>query len=217
MMPNNTQVQTYAASSQDTFPPVLQCYWEVLSRLGCVNQQVRDWLTYISWPVSDDDAYGDVYAFPVTIARAPGEEITCAGIEVSLYTQSGMPTIEEPPSWVGFNLLLDVNRLKAHSTAAYKPGSGRILWHILSELASTFSELGAYFTDEWQENLAWRAIVENTGDPWAFDLAIFSRKPAKHFAMVPAGFQGTVIDGGFGFAPANRWSILPWVEAATSS
>ena len=217
MMPNHTQVQTYAACSQDTFPPVLQCYWEVLSRLGCVNQQVRDWLTYISWPVSDDDAYGDVYAFPVTIAPAPGEEITCAGIEVSLYTQSGMPTIEEPPSWVGFNLLLDVNRLKAHSTAAYKPGSGRILWHILSELASTFSELGAYFTDEWQENLAWRAIVENTGDPWAFDLAIFPRKLAKHFEMVPAGFQGTVIDGGFGFAPANRWSILPWVEAATSS
>jgi len=214
-MLNHVQVQTYAACSQSTFPSVLQRYWEALSRLGCTDQEVRDWLMHISWPVSEDDAYGDVYAFPITIAPTPGEEIISDGIEVSLYIQPGVPTIEESASWVGFNLLLDVNRLKADSTAAYNPGSGRILWHILTEFSTVFPELGTYFTDEWQENLAWRAIVENTSDPWAFDLGIFPRALAKHFEMVPAGFQGTVIDGGFGFAPANRWSILPWVEAET--
>ncbi len=216
-MPSYTQIQTYATCSQGTFPSVLQHHWEALSRLGCTDQQVRDWLTHISWPVSDDDAYGDVYASSVTLAPAPAEEITFSGIEVSLYIQPGVPTIEGSASWVGLNLLLDVNHLKAHSTGVYNPGSGRILWHILSELSRTSPEIGAYFTDEWQENQAWRAIVENMGDPWAFDLAIFPRTLAKHFEMVPAGFQGTVIDGGFGFAPANRWSILPWVEAETSS
>ena len=215
-MPNPVQVQTYATCSQETFPSVLQRYWEVLSRLGCTDQQVRDWLIQISWPTSDDDAHGDIYASPVTIAPVPGEDFISDGIEVSLYIQPGVPTIEEPPSWVNFNLLLDINNLKAHSTAVYRAGSGRILWHILSEFSSTFPEIGAYFTDEWQENQAWRTIVENTGDPWAFDLAIFPRTLAKHFEMVPAGFQGTVIDGGFGFAPANRWSILPWIEAETS-
>ncbi|HEY4035176.1 MAG TPA: hypothetical protein VGL94_14545 [Ktedonobacteraceae bacterium] len=216
-MPNQVQVQTYTTCGQDTFPSVLQHYWEVLSRLGCTDQQVRDWLTYIPWPASEDDAYGDVYASPVTLAPVPAEEITCAGIEVSLYIQPGMPTIEEPPSWVNINLLLDIDQLKADFTPVYKPGSGRILWRILSEFSSTFPEIGVYFTDEWQENQAWRTIVENSGDPWAFDLAIFPRTLAKHFEMVPAGFQGTVIDGGFGFAPANRWSILPWVEAETAS
>lgn len=215
-MPNHMQVQTYTTCSQSTFIAVLQRYWKALSRLGCTDQHVRNWLMYISWPASDDDAYGDVYASPVTLAPA-SEKITCAAIEVSLYIQPGVPTVEKSPSWIGFNLLLDVDQLKENSTATYKPGSGRILWHILSEFASTFPEIGAYFTDEWQDNQAWRAIVENSGDPWIFDLAIFPRMLAKHFEMVPVGFQGTVIDGGFGFAPANRWSILPWVEAETPS
>lgn len=215
-MPNHLQIQTYTICNQTTFPFVLQRYWEALSQLGCTDQQVRNWLTDICWPTSDDDAHGDIYASSVTLAPV-AEEITCAGIEVSLYIQQGVPTIEEPPSWVNFNLLLDMNQLKTDSTAVYKPGSGRILWPILSELSGTFPEIGAYFTDEWQENQTWRAIVENSGDPWAFDLAIFPRALAKHFEMVPAGFQGTVIDGGFGFAPANRWSILPWVEAEALS
>ena len=69
-MPNQTQVQTYDTCNQATFPSVLQRYWEALSRLGCTDQQVRNWLTHISWPVSEDDTYGDVYAAPVTIAPA---------------------------------------------------------------------------------------------------------------------------------------------------
>src|SRR5262249_23283304 len=131
----------------------------------------------------------------------------------SLYTQPGVPTLEDPPTWLGLNLPLDTTRLRAHVTDAYKKGIGGALWLILRELAFTFGELGAYFTDPWHENLAWRAIVENSGDPWAFELAIFPRSLSNHFKEVPAGFQGTVLEGAFGFAQANRWQVLPWLEA----
>jgi hypothetical protein len=83
----------------------------------------------------------------------------------------------------------------------------------MSELAATFREVGIYFTDEWQDNRSWRAVVEDAGDPWLFDLAIFPRELAEHFKMVPAGFQGTVVERGFGFAQSNRWETLPWLEA----
>jgi hypothetical protein len=77
-------------------------------------------------------------------------------------------------------------------------------------LASTFKEMGAYLTDQWQENLTWRALVENSGDPWLFELGIFPRSLSEHFKMVPAGFEGTLVDNSFGFAPSNRWVTLPW-------
>jgi hypothetical protein len=204
------QIQTYASCTQDTFTDTLMRYHDALIRLGCTDTQVLDWLTSITWPTSDDDSFGDIYAAPVTLAPTGNEQITCAGIEVSLYAQSAIPTIEEPPSWVGFNLLFDTEQLKQEIIAPYSEEIGYTLWHILRTLASTFTELGAYLTDQWQENLTWRSLVENTGDPWVFELGIFPRSLSEHFKMVPAGFEGTLVDGSFGFAQSNRWVTLPW-------
>ncbi len=204
------QVQTYASCTQDTFSDVIMRYHHALTHLGCTDTQVLAWLTSITWPSSDDDNFGDIYAAPVTLAPANHEHITCSGIEVSLYAQSAIPTIEEPPSWVGFNLLLDTQQFKQEIIAPCSAEIGFTVWHILRTLHNTFKELGAYLTDQWQENLTWRCLVENIGDPWAFELGIFPRSLSEHFKMVPAGFEGTLVDGSFGFAQSNRWVTLPW-------
>jgi len=204
------QIQTYASCMQDTFANAVLSYRNTLARLGCTDMQVLNWLASITWPTSDDDNFGDVYAAPVTLTPANHEPITCSGIEISLYAQLAVPTIEEPPSWVGFNLLFDIQQLKQEIIAPYSAGIGSTIWHILRTLANPFKELGAYFTDEWQENLTWRSLVENTGDPWTFELGIFPRSLSEHFKMVPAGFEGTLVDGSFGFAQSNRWVVLPW-------
>ena len=204
------QIQTYSSCMQDTFTNIIMCYRDTLMHLGCTDTQVLDWLTSITWPTSEDDSFGDIYAAPVTLAPPDCHPITCAGIEVSLYAQLAVPTIEEVPSWVSFNLPFDIQELKQEIIAPYDVKTGYTIWRILCTLSNTFKELGAYFTDQWQENLTWRSLVENTGDPWAFELGIFPRSLSEHFKMVPAGFAGTLIDGSFGVAQSNRWVTLPW-------
>ena len=204
------QIQTYASCTQKIFVETIMRYHDALIRLGCTDTQVLDWLTSITWPTSDDDAFGDIYAASVRLAPAGYEPIICAGIEVSLYAQLAVPTVEDMPSWIGFNLLFDVQELKQEIIVPYDAKTGQIIWHILRTLSGTFKELGAYFTDQWQENLTWRSLVENTGDPWAFELGIFPRSLSEHFEMVPAGFEGTVVDSCFGFAQSNRWVTVPW-------
>jgi hypothetical protein len=211
-MSNYAQIQTYTTCNPTTWPDVLQTYWEVLAHLGCSDRRVEEWLADLFWPESDEDGFGDIFADTVVLQPARQQKLTCAGIEVSLYAEAGIPTLEDPPVWLGLNLLVDVDSLRARSTDPYHKGVGGTLWSILYELAGNFDEVGAYFTDPWQENAAWRAIVESAGDPWAFELGIFPRALAPHFQEVPPGYQGTVLDGAFGFAQANRWQILPWDE-----
>lgn len=210
--PDYTQIQTYMTCDPTTWNYVLRRYWLALAQLGCTDTRVREWLASIPWPQDDEDGFGDIFAAPLALQPPHQATILCAGIEVSLYAQPGIPTIEEPPAWLGLNLLIDPDRLRAQATEPYKPGVGGSLWSILLTLANEFGELGAYFTDPWQENAAWRAIVEESGDPWAFELAIFPRSLSNHFQEVPAGYQGIVLDGSFGFALANRWNMMPWDE-----
>src|SRR5437667_2953727 len=91
------QVQTYASCMQDTLTDTIMRYHNALTHLGCTDTQILAWLTSIAWPSSDDDSFGDIYAASVTLAPANYEPITCSGIEVSLYAQAAIPTIEEPP------------------------------------------------------------------------------------------------------------------------
>jgi hypothetical protein len=208
------QIQTYASCIRETFPDALQRFRNTLMHLGCTDQQVLDWITTISWPASDDDNFGDIYAAPVAIVPAGTAGLECSGIEISLYTQPAIPSLVELPSWIGFNLLLDTDQLTTDMPMHFSAAAGYTIWNILQGLAHTFTEIGAYFTDEWQENQAWRVIAEAAGDPWMFDLGIFPRKLASRFEMIPAGFKGTVVAAGFGFAQTNRWQELPWEVAA---
>ncbi|GCE19161.1 hypothetical protein [Dictyobacter kobayashii] len=212
---SQAQIQTFASCTQATFPAVLKRYQHTLKLLGCEDQQVLSWITDIAWPTTDDDAFGDIYAAPVLLAPQDTPTIECSGIEISLYTQPAIPSLEELPSWIGFNLLIESEQLQEDIPAPYSREAGESIWRILQVLAQNFTEVGAYFTNEWQENQVWRTIAEKAGDPWVFDLGIFPRKLAAHFEMVPAGFKGTVTDAGFGFAQLNRWQQLPWdkVEA----
>ncbi len=211
-MSRYAQIQTYASCTEDTFIEILDRYWAVLQRLGCQDSNVEGWLNDIIWPNSEDDAFGDVYASNVAFHPFSDQTLNCAGIEISLYAEAAVPSLDDPPAWIGFNILVDGDELRNDPVDVYKPGVGRLIWRMLTELARAFPELGAYFTDEWQENVAWRAIVEDTGDPWAFDIGVFPRSLAMHFEMVPAGFQGTVVDSSFAFAQVNRWHTLPWDE-----
>jgi hypothetical protein len=212
-MPEYAQVQTYATYTTGNLQMLLQRYRTVLEQLGCTDAQVIAWLSQIEWPASEEEGFGDIYASPFSLHPADVEPIECAGLSVSFYTQSGNPSLEDPPSWIVFNLLFDIATVRQPATSIYQAGVGGAIWQIMRELAESFREVGVYFTDEWQENQPWRAISEAIGDPWVFDLAIFPRELADRFKEVPAGFQGTVIDGGFGFAQENRWPALPWNEA----
>jgi hypothetical protein len=212
-MPASIQIQTYATCDRRTFGDVLQRYCKVLERLGCNDLQLFAWFAQINWPTSEDDSFGDIYASSFELAPANRRTLTCAGIDVSLYTQPGVPSLEILPTWVGFNILFDAASLRKEHTSIYRTEVGTLLWQSMCELESTFREIGVYLTDEWQYNLAWRALAEKVGDPWAFDLAIFPREQAERFSSVPAGFQGTVVERDFGFAQENRWSPLPWLAA----
>ena len=212
--PDYAQIQTYTTCDSTTWRYVLHRYWQALAGLGCTDSRVQAWLTSIPWPESDEDGFGDIFAAPLTLHPPRQQKILCAGIEVSLYAQPGIPTVEEPPAWLGLNLLFDTDHLRTDATETYRKGVGGTLWRILLELASEFGELGAYFTDPWQENAAWRSIVENSGDPWAFELAIFPRSLSNHFQEVPPGYHGTVLDGSCGCAKANRGTIMPWDETS---
>lgn len=210
-MPSQAQIQTYTTYTQATFPELLQRFRAALVRLGCKDQQVLDWVVSISLPESEDDAFGDVYALPITLTPTGTQNIVCEDIEITLYTEVAVPSVEELPSWVGFTLPIDTAELQAAPASPYNTEAGRAIWHILLELAHSFPELGAYFTDEWQENQVWRTLVEKAGNPWVFEMGIFPRSLAQYFATVPDGYQGTVIDGSFGFALSNRWQQLPWI------
>ncbi|HTI13102.1 MAG TPA: hypothetical protein VL461_00830 [Dictyobacter sp.] len=210
-MPGYAQIQTYATCNAITLPERLQSYQQALEKLGCQDQEVLSWLNTITWPESDDDNFGDVYAAPVILKPTSVQPVVTAGIEVSLFTQPAVPSIEELPSWIGFNFLIERDTIGAHVADPYTEEAAASLWQILETMFQHFHEVGVYFTDEWQENQAWRAIVENAGDPWMFDLAIFPRTLAEHFQMVPAGFKGSLVgQKGFTFAQANRWTVLPW-------
>ncbi len=208
------QIQTYATCNERTYAVVASHYRLVLEQLGCTDKQVLTWLDNVRWPTSDDDGLGDIYAAPFTLAPAQDEgssaTLESVGIEISLYINAAVPSTEELPSWIGFNLLFDVNTLRENSTAPYSAQVGPLLWRIVRKQAGAFRELGAYLTDEWQENQPWRALVAHLGNPWDFDLAIFPRTKAEYFAEVPASFKGTMTPQGFGFAQTNRWEQLPW-------
>ncbi|EFH87684.1 hypothetical protein [Ktedonobacter racemifer] len=214
-MATYAQIQTYAIyEDQEDFAELLTRYQDTLKELGCDDQDVLAWLDEITWPESEEESFGDIYPATFTLRPAQGKPITCAGIDVSLYPNIGVPTLdEEPQPWIGINLQFEDEALLTETGATYKPEVGAGIWHILRVLAKNFSELGVYFTEEWQENRSWRSIVEEAGDPWAFDLAIFPRKLAAYFEAIPAGYEGTVADEGFGFAQSNRWSPLPWKAA----
>lgn len=213
-MSDYAQVQTYATCNERTYAMVVSHYRLVLEQLGCTDTQVLHWLDALQWPTSEEDGFGDIYAAPFTLIPAQedarSETIVCAGIEVTLYVNAAIPSVGELPTWVGFNLLFETETLRVNATTPYSVEVGFLFWRIVQKQAGAFRELGAYFTDEWQENQAWRAITEHVGNPWAFDLAIFPRSQAEYFAEVPAGFKGTVTPQGFGFAQTNRWQKLPW-------
>jgi hypothetical protein len=213
-MSEYAQIQTYASCTSATFPELLQRYRKVLIQSGCRDQQVLNWLEDIRWPQSEEDGLGDIYAAPVVLSPSGEKAISSAGIEVSLYVDLGVISMEDLPAWVGFNILLETVHLHDSPELPYRVADGRSIWQILLNLYATFPEVGAYFTDEWQENQAWRVIIEHQGDPWVFELGVFPRALATQFAEVPAGFQGTVIDEGFGFAQTNRWERLPWQDKA---
>ena len=209
-MSEYVQIQTYATCNQQTFQEVLQRYQNVIAQLGCNDPQALVWISHIEWPSSEDDILGDIYAASFRLAPDPKQSIDCVGISISVYTRLAVPSVEVPPTWVSFNLLFDAEILRKEHTSLYTTETGKIIWHIMSKLAASFHEIGVYFTDGWQDNLSWRALSENVGDPWSFDLAIFPRTQAEHFAVVPPGFQGTIIERDFGFAQENRWATLPW-------
>jgi hypothetical protein len=212
-MENYVQVQAYVTCKQESFTSVLQRLRTALEDLGCIDQQLLTWITQIKWPASENDNFGDVYASPITLAPKNTQPVVCESVDVSLYLRAAVPSIEELPSWVGLNLVFDATLLRASDTGPFYAEVGQTLWQILRILAQAFPELGAYFTNEWQENLSWRVLAEQVGDPWTFELAIFPRKLAKYFKDVPAGFQGTVVEDGFGFVQANRWQTLPWTAS----
>lgn len=214
-MTEYVQIQTYATYDEDDFYDLLQSFREVLERLGCGDAQLLAWLSQVELPENEEDDFEGIYASSFVLTPPGAESIECVGMGITLYAEPGAPSIDEPPSWLGFNLLFDADSLKDEATAHYKTSVGGSIWRILCALAEEFREVGVYFTDEWQENLAWRVIAEGVGDPWIFDLAIFPRELAGRFEAVPAGFQGTVIERAFGFAQANRWQTLPWLEATT--
>ena len=211
-MATQTQIQTYASCTQDTFADLMQRFRHALMGLGCTDQQVFDWLENIHWPESDNDSFGDIYAAPVTLSPPEAENLTCEGIEISLYTQPAIPSLEDLPAWVSFNFLIDTDRLHTITTDPYTTTAGKAVWSMLRVLIKEFPEVGTYFTDEWQENQSWRVIVEGHGDPWIFELGIFPRTLSQHFEFIPSGFKGTLVDGNFGFAQINRWQGLPWEE-----
>ncbi len=214
MVEEYAQIQTYATCSERTYTIVASHYKLVLEQLGCTDKQVLQWLDAVRWPASVDDGLGDIYAAPFTLTplREKGFDATieCAGVEISLFIGTAVPSLQEIPAWVGFSLLFEHSALHTTPTSPYISDAGPLLWAILQKQAGAFRELGAYLTDGWQENQPWRALVANIGIPWDFDLGIFPRSQAEHFAEVPAGYKGTVTDQGFGFAQSNRWPQLPW-------
>jgi hypothetical protein len=212
-MTEYAQIQTYASCTPATFTNVLQRYRDALVTLGCDDIHALHWLEDIRWPQSEEDGMGDIYAAPVLLSPPGQTPVASAGIEVSLYVDLAVLTTEDLPAWVGFNILLETTQMRDTPLSPYRATEGRTLWRILLQLQSSFPEVGAYLTDEWQENQAWRALIEHQGDPWIFELGIFPRRLAAQFAEVPSGFQGTVIDEGFGFAQSNRWERLPWLDA----
>lgn len=211
-MPEYIQIQTYARGNRETFPEILRRYQAVLRKIGCSDDRVSRWLNELRWPILDEDSFGDIFASPFILFPDSPKALTCAGMDVTLYMVTPVQSIEDLPPWIGFNLLFDTTTLRINSGTVYKPGLGGILWQIMRELVASFHEIGVYLTDEWQENRSWRAIVEDQGEPWSFDLGIFPKELADSFAKVPAGFQGTVVPQGFAFAQVNRWKTLPWVE-----
>ncbi len=209
------QIQTYATCNERTYAIIASHYRLVLEQLGCTDTRVLNWLDDVRWPTSDDDGLGDIYAAPFTLTpvqedKSPPTTIECAGLEIHLYIDAAIPSTEELPSWIGFNLLFDASALHEHVTSPYSVKVGPLLWAIIQKQAGAFRELGAYLTDGWQENQPWRALAAQLGNPWDFDLAIFPRTQAERFAEVPAGFKGTVTPQGFAFAQTNRWEQLPW-------
>jgi hypothetical protein len=209
-MSEYVQIQTYATCNQQTLQEVLQRYQNVIAQLGCNDPQALAWILQIEWPTFEDDILGDIYAAPFQLTPDQKQSIDCVGISISLYTRLAVPRVEEPVAWVAFNLLFDAESLRKELTSAYTKEAGSIIWLIMCELAKSFREIGVYFTDSWQDNLSWRALSEDVGDPWSFDLAIFPRTQAEHFAVVPPGFHGTIVERDFGFAQENRWITLPW-------
>ncbi len=209
-MSEYVQIQAYATCNQQTFQEVLQRYQNVIAQLGCSDPQALTWILQVAWPTPEDDTFGDIYAVPFQLNPDQKQSIDCVGISISIYTQLAVPRVDEPSAWVGFNLLFDAESLRKEHTSAYTSEAGTIIWHSMRELAKSFREIGVYFTDSWQDNLSWRAVSEDVGDPWSFDLAIFPRTQAEHFAVVPPGFQGTIVEHDFGFAQENRWVTLPW-------
>lgn len=212
-MPQYAQIQTYVTCDQDSFIEIIERYRTTLQQLGCTDEKVITWLSEIQWPDIQNEEFGDIYASSFTLAPGNDGTITCAGLDIAVYGQPGVPTLEEPPTWLGLNLLFDQRNLCEQHSSIYRSGVGGSIWQIMRTIAGTMKGLGVYFTDEWQENQSWRVLAERVGDPWVFDLAIFPRSLADQFAEVPAGFQGTIVDNNFAFAQENRWRTLPWIES----
>jgi hypothetical protein len=207
------QIQTYAQADAETFPEIVRRYRVIIEKFGIDDARVLEWLQSLTWPVSEEEGFGDIYASSFVLSPHSQYPIRSTGMDVTLHTITPVQSMEDIPPWVGFNLLFEEDDLRIGTSSVYKPSIGGILWRVMRELAPIFNEVGVYLTDEWQENRSWRAVAEDEGEPWSFDLAIFPRELAEHFSSVPAGFQGTVIPQGFGFAQSNRWQRLPWLEA----
>src|SRR5450432_1986121 len=146
-MSEHVQIQTYATCNQSTLQKILQRYQSVIAHLRCDDPQALTWITQIEWPDTNDDSFGDIYAAPFQLTPDQKPGIDCIGMSISFYTQVAVPSIEALPTWIGFNLLFDAQNLRKEHTSAYTTQTGVVIWHIMSELAKSFREIGVYFTD----------------------------------------------------------------------
>src|SRR5713226_129121 len=123
-MPEYAQIQTYATYTTSNLQMLLQRYRTVLEQLGCTDAGVVAWLSQIEWPASEEEGFGDIYASPFYLNPADAEPIECAGLAISFYVQSGVISFDEPPSWIAFNLLFDIEGVRSLATEMYRPDLG---------------------------------------------------------------------------------------------
>src|SRR5690242_19379477 len=104
-MPEYIQIQTYVRGTRETFAEILHHHQIVLKKLGNNDDRVSTWLGELTWPTSDEGSFGDIYASPFTLFPAGSPGLTCAGMDVTLYTVTPVQSLEDPLPWIGFNLL----------------------------------------------------------------------------------------------------------------
>jgi len=211
-MPEYHNIEAYADLGKHSLDDVKNNIARILTEMGCEQKILTEWLNTIQkWEYAEDGivysgSNGPLINFPFLGG------VFQVRFVVLGWTPQVFPKLTN--DWLAFELLFETDKIDDTldlKLIRYKQEAQPVIWYLLKLFAQYFPDLGAFFTDEYQDGRVWHGIAEHVSETcWDFEAAIIQIPIQDRYKPVANGYFSQISNGQLHLARKSSWEIPPW-------